>query len=489
MATKFNEKLIQAEIEEGISSVLRQPYPYRSQIDQLIPEQLIIKFLLYGTEIMRRESMLVEFEFSDKCSVVGDLHGNINDLIGVIYENGDYVGRGECQLDVFITVLLMKLRWPKYVCMLRGNHECQDQSEGDGFEQACLEAYQNIAVFKLFVQLFNYMPVSAIINDQILCCHGGISQWMISREAIRNIPRPTNVKSMKMLENCLLTDILWSDPEFEQLEPFLPSQRGISFSFNEEALNNVFHYLRCKLLIRGHECVKGGICEEVGGKCLTVHTTPMLNGDLAPAFIVLRTSRILSTEEPSNILVDISKNSRRKFSADYSDPIWTELLKNFILRSFSYQPLTYLETINHQAVQNYLDTLTPQQRPQHITHLQMSKWILTFAPEIFGIVRNCYPDFQGFMLSEFFPRYFPLIYDVCYGKGFSFRIGLSAGEKDLLKKVLMACIFNLDSVGCKPLALEEWPLERFDTEEVPKRKRRKFSRKYVANLYYKACKR
>lgn len=46
------------------------------------------------------------------------------------------MGRGECQLDVFLIVLLMKLRWPTYVYMLRGNHECVDQSEDDGFERA-----------------------------------------------------------------------------------------------------------------------------------------------------------------------------------------------------------------------------------------------------------------------------------------------------------------------------------------------------------------
>ena len=48
----------------------------------------MLQYLIYGTELFRREPMLIEFDFTDKCSVIGDLHGSFDDLIGVVYETG-----------------------------------------------------------------------------------------------------------------------------------------------------------------------------------------------------------------------------------------------------------------------------------------------------------------------------------------------------------------------------------------------------------------
>ena len=41
--------------------------------------------------------------------------------------------------------------------------------------------------------MFNYLPVSAVIENKILCMHGGLSIDLEKFEHINNIKRPTEV--------------------------------------------------------------------------------------------------------------------------------------------------------------------------------------------------------------------------------------------------------------------------------------------------------
>ena len=52
------------------------------------------------------------------------------------------------------------------------------------------------------------MPVAAIIEDKILCMHGGLSPELTSVSQINSIARPTDVP-----DTGLLCDLLWADPE------------------------------------------------------------------------------------------------------------------------------------------------------------------------------------------------------------------------------------------------------------------------------------
>ena len=69
----------------------------------------------------------------------------------------------------------------------------------------------SIRLWKIFSQCFNYLPVSALIDDRILCMHGGLSPELTSIEQIKQIKRPTEIP-----DNGLLCDLLWSDPSPEQ---------------------------------------------------------------------------------------------------------------------------------------------------------------------------------------------------------------------------------------------------------------------------------
>lgn len=65
------------------------------------------------------------------------------------------------------------------------------------------------------------MPVAAVVEDKILCMHGGISPELQRLGQILDIPRPIDVP-----DEGLLCDLLWSDPESSI------SGRVDSFPFN-----------------------------------------------------------------------------------------------------------------------------------------------------------------------------------------------------------------------------------------------------------------
>ena len=74
----------------------------------------------------------------------------------------------------------------------------------------------NIKLWKTFTDCFNCLPVAAIVDEKIFCCHGGLSPDLQSMEQIRRIMRPTDVP-----DQGLLCDLLWSDPDKVSTASFL----------------------------------------------------------------------------------------------------------------------------------------------------------------------------------------------------------------------------------------------------------------------------
>lgn len=56
--------------------------------------------------------------------------------------------------------------------------------------------------------VFNCLPVAALIDDKVLCMHGGLSPELTNLEQINKIIRPTDVP-----DRGLLCDLLWADPD------------------------------------------------------------------------------------------------------------------------------------------------------------------------------------------------------------------------------------------------------------------------------------
>ncbi|VDL68420.1 unnamed protein product [Nippostrongylus brasiliensis] len=74
------------------------------------------------------------------------------------------------------------------------------------------------------------MPVAALIDNKIFCCHGGLSPTLRSLDQLKRISRPCDVQ-----ETGLLCDILWSDPD-SSVVGWAPNERGVSYVFGVDVL-------------------------------------------------------------------------------------------------------------------------------------------------------------------------------------------------------------------------------------------------------------
>ena len=251
-----------------------------------------LKFLcLKSMEIFMKESSLIEL--TAPVIICGDIHGQYRDLIrlfdfgGSPNKNqylflGDYVDRGKNSIECIALLLAYKIKYPKNIFLLRGNHESEMINRTYGFYDECKRRY-NLRLWKIFSDCFNWLPISAIVNQKILCMHGGLSPDLQNLNNIKQIVRPTEVP-----DKGLLCDLLWSDPE-KDCEDWAPNTRGISVLFNEDIVEKTLDILDIDLICRAHQVVTDGYEFFAKRQLVTVFSAPNYCGefDNAGAFMTV----------------------------------------------------------------------------------------------------------------------------------------------------------------------------------------------------------
>ena len=98
-------------------------------------------------------------------------------------------------------LLAFKVRYKDRLTILRGNHESRQITQVYGFYDECFRKYGNANVWKMFTDLFDYLPLTAVIENEIFCLHGGLSPSIDSLDNIRALDRIQEVCCEKL---CLL---------------------------------------------------------------------------------------------------------------------------------------------------------------------------------------------------------------------------------------------------------------------------------------------
>lgn len=161
-----------------------------------------IRFLIYESlKVFMSQPSFLEIE--SPIHICGDIHGQYVDLLR-IFSNigfppnsrylflGDYVDRGNYSLETICLLLAFKIKYPNEIFLIRGNHEAAAINKIYGFYDECKRKI-GIKIWKSFIDVFNCLPITASIDDKILCMHGGLSPDLKDIDMLRKIVRPTDI--------------------------------------------------------------------------------------------------------------------------------------------------------------------------------------------------------------------------------------------------------------------------------------------------------
>ncbi|KAG6842227.1 serine/threonine protein phosphatase Pzh1 [Blastosporella zonata] len=254
------EKLKQFDINDMIQRLLDVGYTGKVSKSLCLKNNEITAICLAARDVFLSQPTLVEL--SPPVKIVGDVHGQYSDLIR-LFEMcgfppaanylflGDYVDRGKQSLETILLLLCYKIKYPENFFLLRGNHECANVTRVYGFYDECKRRC-NIKTWKTFIDVFNCLPIAAIVASKIFCVHGGLSPSLHSMDDIKRITRPTDVPDFG-----LLNDLLWSDPSDTALD-WEDNERGVSYCFGKGIINEFLIRYDMDLICRAHMVVEDG---------------------------------------------------------------------------------------------------------------------------------------------------------------------------------------------------------------------------------------
>ena len=211
-------------------------------------------------------------------TICGDVHGQFHDLMELFKIGGpcpdtnylfmgDYVDRGYYSVETVSYLVAMKVRYPNRLTILRGNHESRQITQVYGFYDECLRKYGNANVWKMFTDLFDFFPITALVENRIFCLHGGLSPNIETIDNIRGLNRFQEVP-----HDGPMCDLLWSDPD--DRGSWGVSPRGAGFTDGQDMSQEFNHTNNLSLISRAHQLVMEGYSWSHEQQVVTIFSAP-----------------------------------------------------------------------------------------------------------------------------------------------------------------------------------------------------------------------
>ncbi|KAL0797070.1 hypothetical protein Bca101_068447 [Brassica carinata] len=274
------------------------------EFSNVLPFNVLDELILSASKILRKEPNCVRID-SDKAKVVvvGDLHGQLHDLLFLMQDagfpngdqfylfNGNYVNNGAWGLETFLLLLSWKVFLPDRVYLLRGSHESESCTSLYGFKNEVLTKYgdKGAVVYKKCLECFQLLPLASVIGGKVFTAHGGLfrdvpsflsdkqersrKRKRIQKNQADNSVLETEIRPESLLlgslkdllkvkrrvinppaegSNLIPGDILWSDPSMDN-GLFLNKEAGIGLLWGPDCTAKFLQDNDLKLIIRGKE--------------------------------------------------------------------------------------------------------------------------------------------------------------------------------------------------------------------------------------------
>lgn len=97
----------------------------------------------------------------------------------------------------------------------------------------------------MFMDVFDYLPLAAVVDDRVLCIHGGISPLIRTIDKIRTIQR-----NIEIPHEGPFCDLMWSDPD--NVSSWTMSNWGAGWLFGQNQVQEFNWVNGLELIVWAH---------------------------------------------------------------------------------------------------------------------------------------------------------------------------------------------------------------------------------------------